>query len=663
MCVVFTLFLSLLILQGCSKSAAEKLYTEYYAELYEAIFARDADRILQFTQHESEYVQRQAWRALINTPIAKPDVYVEEMERSSHEAAWVALSRLQLDREQVNALHDLWKNVPSKRAYISMVLGLQGNESSLDFLIRNFDSIIHQPYEYEAALAIGRLIGRFGIDAASERIIVQHAAIQQNPEIFMAYFYGYYRWGKAITDKRLQEIIRETYNYAEHPEIRQYVIKLDFQNNAENALKAFAPDRIDGMGVQTAVELAHQLGKMEWSPKLGELFTRLLQHQNAVVNEEALNQLKSLKKPDDYDEVLISAIINNAQKETSVKLSGIEALNEISPYIDLVESLASEREYFTLKKLSIYRKSFSNDEFLHYIAEHTNTHNNLELVFTAQVLDDWWKGLPASAKTPERIQMVRDILHGMFRTGNRSVAYMAASLLSDSAISKAFTFSYFEEILQQFALPEDVEVFQAFAGVLKNQFESESAALISSWAQVGNTALNSTLRQQGWEIPQEELTPATFRKPDWKRLVKLGYSPVWVLETNKGTIKIKMNTVIAPVTIAGMDSLITAGAYDGVAFHRVVPNFVVQGGDVESGDGFGGPDYVVPTEASEGDYKRGAVGIASAGIDTEGSQYFIMHQWAPHLNSRYTIVGEVIEGMEVVDRLLVSDFVERSYWQ
>ncbi len=171
------------------------------------------------------------------------------------------------------------------------------------------------------------------------------------------------------------------------------------------------------------------------------------------------------------------------------------------------------------------------------------------------------------------------------------------------------------------------------------------------------------MRQQGWEIPDEELSPLTFRKPDWKRLVKLGYSPIWVLETNKGIIKIKMNTVVAPVTIAGMDSLITAGAYDGVAFHRVVPNFVVQGGDVESGDGFGGPDYVVPTEASEGDYRRGVVGIASAGMDTEGSQYFIMHQWAPHLNSRYTIVGEVIEGMEVVDRLLVSDFVERSYWQ
>ncbi len=363
-----------------------------------------------------------------------------------------------------------------------MVLGLQGNASSLEFLIRNFNSIIHQPYEYEAALAIGRLIGRFDIDAASERIIVQHGAIQQNPKLFMAYFYGYYRWGKIIADERLQDIIRETYTYTEHPEIRQYVIKLDFQNNAEKALEAFSSDRIEGMNVQTAVELARQLGRLEWSPKLEELFTALLQHQNAVVNEEALNQLKSLPKPDGYDEVLISAIINNAQKETSVKLSGIEALNDIAPYIDRVESLAAEREYFTLKKLSIYRKSFSDNEFLHYMAEHTNTGNNLELVFTAQVLDEWWKALPASAKTPARVHMVRDILDGMFRTGNRSVAYMAASLLSDTPIAESFTFNYFQEVLKQFALPEDVEVFQAFARVLKHGFKQHLAP-----ARLGNS--------------------------------------------------------------------------------------------------------------------------------------------------------------------------------
>ncbi|HBQ59829.1 MAG TPA: peptidylprolyl isomerase [Balneolaceae bacterium] len=123
-----------------------------------------------------------------------------------------------------------------------------------------------------------------------------------------------------------------------------------------------------------------------------------------------------------------------------------------------------------------------------------------------------------------------------------------------------------------------------------------------------------------------------------------------------------MNPISAPATISGMDSLTRAGAYNAVAFHRVVPNFVVQGGDIETGDGFGGPDYVVPTEASSKQYARGIVGIASAGGDTEGSQYFVMHDWAPHLNGRYTIIGEVISGMQVVDKLMVGDKVNQAYW-
>ena len=160
-----------------------------------------------------------------------------------------------------------------------------------------------------------------------------------------------------------------------------------------------------------------------------------------------------------------------------------------------------------------------------------------------------------------------------------------------------------------------------------------------------------------------EGSPTKFRKPDWKRLAELGENPTFVLQTSKGNIKIKMDVLAAPATISGMDSLAFAGDYNDVAFHRVAQNFVIQGGDVETGDGFGGPDYVVPTEASAKQYERGVVGIASAGTDTEGSQYFVMHQWSPHLNGRYTIIGEVIEGLDVVDKIIVGDKVKYAYWE
>jgi len=102
------------------------------------------------------------------------------------------------------------------------------------------------------------------------------------------------------------------------------------------------------------------------------------------------------------------------------------------------------------------------------------------------------------------------------------------------------------------------------------------------------------------------------------------------------------------------------GRYDGVAFHRVVPNFVAQGGDFTSGDGFGGPGFTIRSEFTEVPYLRGGAGMASAGKDTEGSQFFFTHSMQPHLDGAYTTFGWVISGMDVVDRLDVGDRIVRA---
>src|SRR5699024_9094785 len=142
-----------------------------------------------------------------------------------------------------------------------------------------------------------------------------------------------------------------------------------------------------------------------------------------------------------------------------------------------------------------------------------------------------------------------------------------------------------------------------------------------------------------------------FRMPNWERLWQLGRHPIWVMHTEKGEIKIQLNTLSAPATIAAIDSLSRAGVYDGVPFHRVAPNFVIPSGEIERHDGSGGPECVSPTEPSETWFVRGAAGIASAGPDTAGSQYFIMHQWSPHLNGNYTRFGKVVDGMDIVDQI------------
>ena len=128
------------------------------------------------------------------------------------------------------------------------------------------------------------------------------------------------------------------------------------------------------------------------------------------------------------------------------------------------------------------------------------------------------------------------------------------------------------------------------------------------------------------------------------------------IDTDKGTIQVELAVLDAPLTVHLMVALARQGYFGGVTIHRVVPNFVVQDGDPR-GDGTGGPGYTMRDEINERPYLRGTVGMALDWADTGGSQFFITHSPQPHLDGRYTVFGQVIDGMEVVDRLAQGDLV------
>ena len=137
----------------------------------------------------------------------------------------------------------------------------------------------------------------------------------------------------------------------------------------------------------------------------------------------------------------------------------------------------------------------------------------------------------------------------------------------------------------------------------------------------------------------------------WKSAFKYKFAKI---ETNKGTFTIQLKPEFAPITCGSFISLAEKGFYNGVLFHRVVPDFVIQTGDTTS-TGWGGPGYEIVSEFSPLPFQRGAVGVASIGKDTEGSQWFVMHSNFPHLNGNYTNWASVISGMNVVDTIDESD--------
>lgn len=125
-------------------------------------------------------------------------------------------------------------------------------------------------------------------------------------------------------------------------------------------------------------------------------------------------------------------------------------------------------------------------------------------------------------------------------------------------------------------------------------------------------------------------------------------------ETEKGDFVIQLAGQYSPYTCSSFLKLVKENYYDGLTFHRVVPNFVVQGGDPR-GDGWGGPDYNLLTEISMNSFTKASVGMANAGPNTEGSQFFITTTYQPHLDYNYTYLGEVVKGMEVVKKIEPGD--------
>ncbi|HZI19993.1 MAG TPA: peptidylprolyl isomerase [Pyrinomonadaceae bacterium] len=145
------------------------------------------------------------------------------------------------------------------------------------------------------------------------------------------------------------------------------------------------------------------------------------------------------------------------------------------------------------------------------------------------------------------------------------------------------------------------------------------------------------------------------REEDYRRaLSRLGREVTAKIETDKGAFTIELLPEAAPLTVDNFVELARRRYFNGVGFHRVVPNFVVQGGDPR-GDGNGGPGYQIRCEINTTPYDRGAVGMALSGKDTGGSQWFVTHSPQPHLDGGYTVFGRVTSGMEVVDRLVRGD--------
>jgi cyclophilin family peptidyl-prolyl cis-trans isomerase len=231
---------------------------------------------------------------------------------------------------------------------------------------------------------------------------------------------------------------------------------------------------------------------------------------------------------------------------------------------------------------------------------------------------------------------------------------------------------------------DDVEIIEALVkAVRENQSPNEPDIAVSGLTALGelNAAAAEPLATELLASTQPQLREAartclagiageeraaelatSHRPPAWQAQPVAPYRTVpatarrAVLRTARGDITLEFFPGEAPRTVANFVRLADEGYFDGVRFHRVVPNFVIQDGD-PTGTGWGGPGYAIRCEYNRLRYDTGTVGMALAGKDTGGSQWFITHSPQPHLNGRYTIFAQVIDGLDVLYRIQVEDAI------
>jgi peptidyl-prolyl cis-trans isomerase B (cyclophilin B) len=153
-----------------------------------------------------------------------------------------------------------------------------------------------------------------------------------------------------------------------------------------------------------------------------------------------------------------------------------------------------------------------------------------------------------------------------------------------------------------------------------------------------------------------------MKKLEWKSPPEMQIDPVKayraVIETNRGIIELDFYPQHAPKTVNNFVFLAREGFYDDVSFHRVISDFVIQGGD-PTGTGRGGPGYRFEDELKGNPLKHetGVISMANSGPNTNGSQFFITHSPQPHLDGRHTVFGKVVSGQEVVDVIQQGDTI------
>jgi len=580
-------------------------------------------------------------------------------------------------------------------------LGKTGNEEDMNYLI---NIISHKKFDEElgkkvyralvmsiAGFALRKIKNEKSVDALKQMANIEDSIVQRNIA------FAFWRTGdKKLLDTAKQEIY--TLAESKDPQTRMWAVNamgklqdklllmyiLESFNSEEdwrvkvnmlNSLKNFKPDSLSDMTKQIYSVVSSSIGfdnehlSLTALNLLGYFFSDI----NKTKNENARALKDELKKEFTYALDSVNDIVWRQKSEIANSMSLIFRDESKD---NLIRAFKRSRDYDVksgiVKAFGNFNDGSVYKEVRKLISEDVQKYNELNPNTTGDMIGskdlaklyrafvEMLSDLDDKAGDEDR-NIMRLIFTEFAGSKDPLITDISLNALKDTLYYKnreesasVMLFDY-----NELEYPKDLDVILISIDAM-NVLHNENTIKV----------LESNLNSENYEIAKasasalENITGKKYSytaKPvydfDWDFIESLDQKKNIIIKTNKGDINIELLPDVAPFTVMNFLKLAEKNYYDSTIFHRVVSNFVIQGGD-PTGTGFGGPGYSIRSEFSPLTYETGMVGMASSGKDTEGSQFFITHSATPHLDGKYTIFGKVTDGMDVVDKIMMGDYIE-----
>jgi cyclophilin family peptidyl-prolyl cis-trans isomerase len=602
-------------------------------QLNTAVIERDFDTLWTLRTHSDGAISYRASMALIHSDPVHNEWLFQQVIRSTSLRDWIVLSHSNLETDHLKELQRLSSEQEISKEYACEVFYRQGDIESLQFLLNGNEE---KSTGDRCAMAIGGLLSRVEVSDTEIRKILDLFEQSTDLQIKRNLLYGFFRSDmnrparETDIHRRMADLFMDHTNSNPISLVDQYFVRALGAEGVSIAIEGRSREELSNH-TQFAVEKARETAQAVDSQSLRAFTEILIQHPNKHVR---IQLLESLKEAEHVSSDLLPILENHLNPDTDnpeVLLSYLDLRvhlgQDISGRVQSLDSIAGQNPYLINRVYALMEVILDPSELTDMLLDDLSE-EGIRSYRAAEALGSM---INVDSLDEESQNRIKQTLLDQILNKNRSVLEFSVQVLGKTGLQD-------DEVLSL------IDLYNQENKNTDNGFAAELYMLLAEIAP-----------ERYENLAEPVLKP--FRVPDMNRLIGLGTNPVWILETNKGEIRIRLYPEEAPFTVSSVLNLTNSGYYDDVAFHRVVKGHVIQGGDFDRRDGFGGPPYRIPTEPSIETFSRGKVGVASSGQDTEGSQFFITHTWRPHLDGLYTIFGEVIEGMEVVDRIQIGDMV------